>query len=180
MNPSKKFKFRLVHPIIGTNIYQTSSVHKGVKKCYSELKLLDNLDISYFSVQNIDTNETYTYKVNNKRHEIINTIKHIQNDINNINARIDSIENKFEKKSNSNSNYNIDDIPIHNTIPINTIINHQSHLVNNDELVVDNSNSDKNLNKEKDKERGALADALCSNFDSNIKQQHDDELCTIL
>lgn len=66
INNIKKHKYQLIYPIFGNKIYHTTSLKGGAQKCYDELKYLDVIQDNYFIVLNIDTNETYKFKIDKK------------------------------------------------------------------------------------------------------------------
>lgn len=59
--------YQLISPIVSNNIYKTSRMMKGAKKCYEELKSHNIKDLETFSIKNRDTNETLTFKIH-KQH----------------------------------------------------------------------------------------------------------------
>lgn len=102
-----KYKYQLVYPVIGTRVYQTTSLKKGAKKCYEELKSLENINTSYFTVLNIDTYETYKFQIDDK--EFVDT-----NIINPNNSNNTDNTNNTNNSNNSNNldknlNNNLDD-----------------------------------------------------------------------
>lgn len=114
-----KYKYQLIHPIVGTRAYQTNSFKKGAKKCYEELKSLDNINTTQFTVLNLDTFQTYkfqidTHKINKQQHDQeleykneqnkseINKIESIQNTLNNLDSRITKLENLIHQKNDTN------------------------------------------------------------------------------
>lgn len=106
-----KYKYQLIHPVVGTRIYQTRSLKKGAKKCYEELKSFNNINSPYFTVLNVDTFEIYKFKidatntkaqgVNGKLNdtEFIKKIDRIQETISGLILRIQKLEDN--KKINS-------------------------------------------------------------------------------
>lgn len=72
-----KCKYQLIHPIVGTRVYRTNSLKKGAKKCYNELKSLNNINTLTFTILNVETYETFQFKINTKNieKECINSIK---------------------------------------------------------------------------------------------------------
>lgn len=63
-----KYKYQLIHPIVGTRLYQTTSLKKGAQKCYDELKSFNNINARQFSIINADTYETYQFQIDNFSH----------------------------------------------------------------------------------------------------------------
>jgi hypothetical protein len=57
-------RYQLVKPILSDKIYEASSVNKGGKKCYKELKSSHIINASTFTIKNIDTSHTFTFKIN--------------------------------------------------------------------------------------------------------------------
>jgi hypothetical protein len=57
-------RFQLIHPYNGSKIYVTNSVDKAASKCYQELKNNPNKYFNFFTVYNLDTFETFNYKIN--------------------------------------------------------------------------------------------------------------------
>jgi outer membrane murein-binding lipoprotein Lpp len=121
----KKYsRYQLISPITGSKIYQSSSINKVANKCYQELKETGNTnDNTDFIILNIDTNEPFTYRLNNKKiqeeknsqtqsdsqninfllaskiDELAANIKEINSEITNIKA---SIKNTRESKPETN------------------------------------------------------------------------------
>ncbi|AYV84228.1 MAG: hypothetical protein Hyperionvirus20_6 [Hyperionvirus sp.] len=60
-------KYQLIHPIVGTKVYQSKSVGAGAKKCYQELKSFNYINSGYFGVLNVDTGETYQFQINRRK-----------------------------------------------------------------------------------------------------------------
>ena len=99
-----KYKYQLVHPVVGTCAYQTTSLKKGAKKCYEELKALDNINASHFTVLNVDTYETYKFEIdsksqlaNNSNLNNINTNTNMNTQTNNITLKIDILQETINK-----------------------------------------------------------------------------------
>jgi hypothetical protein len=93
-----KCKYQLIYPVVGTRAYLSLSPEKGAKKCYEELKSLNNVDAQYFTVLNIDTYETYKFKIDSDKSQKTNN-DNIQQTINNLNIRVQKLESKvFEPK----------------------------------------------------------------------------------
>jgi hypothetical protein len=67
-NLNKTYKYQLIYPKVGAKIYKTSSIKKGIKRCYEEFKDYALFDNSYdnFVVLNVDTNELYKFKYDHK------------------------------------------------------------------------------------------------------------------
>jgi hypothetical protein len=67
MKPSyNKHRYRLIAPIVGNKIYMTSSLKHGAKKCFQEINVIKN-KFPEFAILNIDTYETFRFKVNHKK-----------------------------------------------------------------------------------------------------------------
>jgi hypothetical protein len=62
-----KYKYQLIHPIVGTRVYQTTSLKRGAKKCYEELKSLNNINSPSFTVLNVDTYETFKFRIDSTK-----------------------------------------------------------------------------------------------------------------
>jgi hypothetical protein len=56
-------RYQLISPVVGNKIYQTSTAKKGAKKCYHELKGYGPIRDTEFSVLNLDSYETYKFKI---------------------------------------------------------------------------------------------------------------------
>lgn len=67
MNKNKYQNYRLTYPIFGNKIYQSRSFKRAVDNCYKEYKKLNGKCEGTFSVTNLDTNITYSYKIDNKK-----------------------------------------------------------------------------------------------------------------
>lgn len=101
-----KYKYQLIYPIVGTRVYQTTSFKKGAVKCYNELKSLNNINSSYFTILNLDTYETYKFKINTKLNPELNPKlnldTNIQDTLNDLNIRVKKIEDTIFNSKNSN------------------------------------------------------------------------------
>ena len=58
-------RYQLIKPIISDKIYETSSLIKGAKKCYSEVKNAKICGAKTFTVRDIDSQETFIFKIHN-------------------------------------------------------------------------------------------------------------------
>jgi hypothetical protein len=63
-------RFQLISPIVGDKIYQTSSIKRGAKKCFEELKGCGKNDFNEFTIMNLDNFETYKFGINNKSSQL--------------------------------------------------------------------------------------------------------------
>jgi hypothetical protein len=156
----KNNNFQLIHPIVGNKIYQTS-FNKASKKCYDELNSLDFHNHSYFTIINLDTKEVYTFKINKKNKFTSNDFSIIKKNIQNIETRLDILENKINNKD--------------EYINLQNISNKISNKISNIEEIP-------NINKKNDDN---LADALSNSIikDYNIKQnmeRNDDNELSII
>ncbi|AYV75919.1 MAG: hypothetical protein Terrestrivirus3_188 [Terrestrivirus sp.] len=66
-----KYKYQLIYPIVGNKLYQATSLKGGAKRCYDELKQLDNIESDYFTVMNVDTFETFKFKIHPRKKNIL-------------------------------------------------------------------------------------------------------------
>ncbi len=57
-------QFKLIKPFVSDTIYKTSSINKASKRCYNEVK---ELNVNTFTMMNIDTKQSYVYKIHNKQ-----------------------------------------------------------------------------------------------------------------
>lgn len=72
-NIKKSKRYQLIKPIVSHKIYETTSLNKASKKCYSELKGLMQSGGNFsqesvttsFSIRDIDSNEVFSYKIHN-------------------------------------------------------------------------------------------------------------------
>lgn len=55
-------RYQLIKPIVSDKIYETSSLMKGAKKCYGEVKN-SRISAQTFTIKNINSNEIYTFKI---------------------------------------------------------------------------------------------------------------------
>lgn len=58
-----KKRYQLIKPVVSHNIYETSSLNRASKKCYRELINLKLKGVETFSIKNIDTDQTYVFKI---------------------------------------------------------------------------------------------------------------------
>jgi hypothetical protein len=91
-----KCKYQLIHPVVGTRVYQTTSLKKGAKKCYEELKSLNNIDAAQFSVLNVDTYETYHFQIDDS-HKLSGGGASLGLELNQIQSAIESIDSRLQK-----------------------------------------------------------------------------------
>jgi len=99
-------RYRLNYPFEGNKIYQSKSLNRAVKKCYRDFKKLHGSNIGTFTVENMDTNEVYTYKTkyrNNKteifmkggsKQELYNKVIKLEKTIEELKQRINELEKK--------------------------------------------------------------------------------------
>jgi hypothetical protein len=128
-NIKKCKRYQLIKPVVSHKIYETISLNKASKKCYSELKELMQSGGNFsqesvttsFSIRDIDSNEVFSYKIHNpngfnqnkfnkKQNGFISVETDIANLIN-INSTnggqvINPQNGGFNSNSNSNSNKN--------------------------------------------------------------------------
>lgn len=57
-------RYHLVKPILSDKIYEASTLSRGAKKCFNELKQSGNSNASVFVIRDIDTQQTYIYGIN--------------------------------------------------------------------------------------------------------------------
>lgn len=58
-------RYQLIKPLISDKIYETSSMIRGAKKCYNEIKLAKIAGINTFAIRDIDSRQTYEFKIHN-------------------------------------------------------------------------------------------------------------------
>ncbi|AYV81260.1 MAG: hypothetical protein Harvfovirus23_12 [Harvfovirus sp.] len=87
----KNYKYQLVHPIVGTKIYQSKSFNSAAKKCYCELKA-SRIDSSYFTILNIDTSKTYQFEID-RGARAEGSMDMIIASIKDLNVRVERLEN---------------------------------------------------------------------------------------
>ena len=90
-----KYKYQLIYPVVGTCAYQSTSLKKGAKKCYEELKSLSNINTPYFTVLNLDTYETYKFQLDAENFSKINN-DNLQDTVNNLSSRVQKLEHSLE------------------------------------------------------------------------------------
>jgi hypothetical protein len=98
-------RYRIISPMTTDNIYESGSMFKCAKKCYNELKL-NKINIDQFTIQDIDTSETFTFAINKKHSQSVHvggsieTSRDIEkyNDLNKYLKSIDYRINVIEKK----------------------------------------------------------------------------------
>ena len=56
-------RYQLIAPVHGDKIYQTTSLNKGAKKCFEELKGCGKNNFNSFTVMNLDNYETYKFAI---------------------------------------------------------------------------------------------------------------------
>lgn len=62
-------RYKLSYPFDGRKIYEASSKKAAVKKCYEEFKELDSMGYGIFSVVDLKSKKTYTYKVKKDKYD---------------------------------------------------------------------------------------------------------------
>jgi len=90
------YKYQLIHPIVGTRVYKTNSLNKGAKKCYEELKSLNNINSEYFTILNIDTYQTFKFKIN-KQQLVGGGHNNNNNNNNNINMYLSNLDARISR-----------------------------------------------------------------------------------
>ena len=90
-----KYKYQLIYPVVGTCAYQSTSLKKGAKKCYEELKSLSNINTPYFTVLNLDTYETYKFQIDAENFSKINN-DNLHDTVNNLSSRVQKLEQSLE------------------------------------------------------------------------------------
>lgn len=55
-------KYQLIKPFIGDKIYETT-LNKGAKKCYNDVKQRKIPNLTSFDIKEINTGKIYTYKI---------------------------------------------------------------------------------------------------------------------
>ena len=91
-----KHKYQLIHPVVGTKAYYTTTLMKGAKQCFEELKTL-NINATQFSVLDHETYEVYKFEIDNpltlKKTEHGNNVMHdICNQLSILQLKVDNIE----------------------------------------------------------------------------------------
>ena len=56
-------RYQLIKPIMSDKLYDATSLMKGAKKCYNEVKQSRIENAETFTIRNIDTKEIYTFKI---------------------------------------------------------------------------------------------------------------------
>lgn len=56
-------RYQLIKPILSEKIYESSSMLKGAKKCYKEVKNYKIPNADSFTIRDIDTNKTFVFKI---------------------------------------------------------------------------------------------------------------------
>lgn len=56
-------RYRIIKPYFSDKIVEASSLKKGAKSCYKDIKSTNTIS-SEFAIKDIDTNEVYRYKIN--------------------------------------------------------------------------------------------------------------------
>ena len=56
-------RYQIIKPFISDKIYESSSMKKGSKKCYSEIKEANLDGVANFTIKDIDSNETFIFKI---------------------------------------------------------------------------------------------------------------------
>jgi hypothetical protein len=149
LNNSPKSKYQLIYPIIGNNLYFASSLKSGARKCFNDLKELDSVNSDYFTIINVDTLETFKFRISNTnpRNELaaINDTIHQNvsaiNDSNkstsllDLNDKINNLTNRFsiiESKLKKINDYDL----------LNRTHNYTKYLTNKNVNTVDNTVND--------------------------------------
>lgn len=56
-------RYQLIKPFLSDKIYETSTLNKGAKKCYNEVKSSKIIGATEFSVRDIDSYEIFKFKI---------------------------------------------------------------------------------------------------------------------
>lgn len=104
-------KYKIVEPIINNKIYESNSFKKASKRCYNEIKSLKLVNVDKFIMKDIDTNQTYSFKIHtpfiqhikntyddNDLINLINPINDLDNNLNNNITNNTKQENNNENK----------------------------------------------------------------------------------
>jgi hypothetical protein len=59
-------RYRLIKPFVSNKIYETRSLKKGAKKCYEEVKMANNPDITSFTLMDIDTRQEFIGQIHHQ------------------------------------------------------------------------------------------------------------------
>lgn len=175
-----KYKYQLIHPVVGTRAYQTTSLKKGARKCYEELKSLNNINTSQFTILNIDTYKIYKFQIdatninktqyggNSKdKGDIIKKIDLIEDAVNKLNSRVQKLENDGINNINNNDDYNVNNINKNNNKNNNDIDNNISIINNND-------NNRQSFDLQEKSKDDIIAEAVSKNiYYNNIKKKLD-------
>lgn len=55
-------RYQLIEPYVGQKVYESSSLKKGAKKCYDELKI-SGKKTSHFTIMDIESYQKYTFGI---------------------------------------------------------------------------------------------------------------------
>jgi polyhydroxyalkanoate synthesis regulator phasin len=106
-----KHRYQMIEPMIGNAIF-VSSLKKASKKCYKDLKKHGQLGGKLFALKDIDTHETYTFKLNNHNSQnnhtsqnggdiesLIRTNTHVteQPNVSALESKIESLESRLSR-----------------------------------------------------------------------------------
>lgn len=97
-------RYQLIEPIISNKIYDTTSLKRASKRCFNEVKNLKYNNLTTFTIQNLDSNETFTFKIHKPPHKLDN-INEVNENILNLSYLID-VNNKNTNANNTNTNSN--------------------------------------------------------------------------
>ena len=118
-------RYQLIKPILSDRIHESSSMLKGAKKCYKELKTFNAHNSETFTIRDIDTNKSFVFKIhhthipettnNNKLETLIQStpltqiqesVKKIEENIKNIEIKVETLENTIINSINITDKYN--------------------------------------------------------------------------
>lgn len=89
-------KYRLIAPIFGNKVYETTSLLAGAKKCFEEL---GDFKTPYFSILDLDTNKVYNFGIPRYINNY-NDISELKQDISLLEKRLDKLETPILNVSN--------------------------------------------------------------------------------
>ena len=103
-------QYKIISPNINDKIFEASTMIKGAKRCYDEIKN-SHIHANSFTIKDMSSNETFTFAIHPRKQKAIRDLQvgqlgqdggHIVGgelnvQIKNINDRLDNIEKKVDE-----------------------------------------------------------------------------------
>ena len=100
-------RFQLIKPVISDNIHEATSLLKGAKKCYNELKLSHATNYDEFSIYDIDSKQIHRFKIHCNNNNALQPTIPKENEDNVTHKQIDNVIEKIDNIGNRMCNIEI-------------------------------------------------------------------------